>query len=59
MTSILVGTGIHSPENMESLMAKLVHIHKDILFDPQLRIPDHSVENIEDAVKLIISNEIS
>ena len=44
---------------MESLMAKLVHIHKDILFDPQLRIPDHSVENIEDAVKLIISNEIS
>lgn len=54
VTSILVGTGVHSKE---SSVDKTVHVHKDIMFDPDFRNPDYSVENIEDAVDLIITNE--
>jgi hypothetical protein len=33
------------------------HVHKDVIFQPNMRTPDYNVENITDAVRLIIENE--
>ena len=55
--SILVATGVHSKENLKTLAETPDHVHKDIKFDPHLRTPDYSVENIVEAVELIMQNE--
>lgn len=57
VTSILVSTGVYSKGNRESLVEMPDHLHKDIKFQPNMRRPDHNVENITDAVKLIIEHE--
>jgi ribonucleotide monophosphatase NagD (HAD superfamily) len=57
--SILVATGVHSKDNLQSLVEAPDHVHKDIVFEPNMRTPDYNVENITDAVRLIIENEIS
>lgn len=54
VTSILVRTGVYSKE---SLVEKPVHVHKDVNFDSDLRKPDHTVENIKEAVQFIIERE--
>lgn len=55
--SILVATGVHSKENLKTLVELPDHVHKDVIFQPRMRIPDHNVENITDAVRLILHNE--
>jgi ribonucleotide monophosphatase NagD (HAD superfamily) len=57
--SILVATGVHFKDNLQSLVEAPDHVHKDIVFEPNMRTPDYNVENITDAVRLIIENEIS
>ena len=55
--SILVATGVHSKSNMKTLVDMPDHVHKDIIFNPSMKKPDYNVENITDAVRLIIESE--
>ena len=57
ITSILVSTGVHSKGNLKTLVEMPHHIHKDIQFKPNMRTPDYNVENITDAIRLIMENE--
>ena len=55
--SILVATGVHSTSNLKAVVEMPDHVHKDIVFQPNMRTPDYNVENITEAVRLIIQNE--
>jgi ribonucleotide monophosphatase NagD (HAD superfamily) len=55
--SVLVSTGVHSKGNLNTLVEMPDHVHKDVIFQPNMRTPDYNVENITDAVRLIIENE--
>ena len=54
--SILVATGVHNSNGNNNMPN---HVHKDLIFQPNMRTPDYNVENITDAVRLIIKNERS
>ncbi|CAB3979605.1 Hypothetical predicted protein [Paramuricea clavata] len=55
--SVLVATGVHSKGNLKTLVEMPDHVHKDVIFQPNMRTPDYNVENITEAVRLIIENE--
>ena len=54
--SILVCTGVYNQEAYDDT-SSINHGHRDMIIDPELKKPKHTVEHVLDAVKLIYEIE--
>lgn len=54
--SILVCTGVYNHESHDENL-KIDHGHRDMIVDPQLKKPTHTVEHVLDAVNLVFNIE--
>lgn len=57
MESILVCTGLSSPEEGPANGAGQQFLHKDAVFNKEYRKPNHVVENVHSAVELVFGLE--
>lgn len=54
--SILVCTGVYNQEVYDE-SSSINHGHRDMIIDPELKKPKHTVEHVLDAVKLVFDLE--
>lgn len=57
MKSILVRTGVYGAESTEVWASEANHLHRDTVYRPELSVPTHEVEDVLDAVNVILKEE--
>lgn len=56
LTSILVCTGVYNRETYDEASSKN-YAHRDMIINPELKIPSYTCEHVLDAVKLVFDIE--
>ena len=55
--SVLVGTGVYSPESEENKDDEVYHGHRDIVFEPELAKPSIFVPDVYHGIQHILEHE--
>lgn len=57
MKSILVRTGVYGTDTTEVWAQDANHLHRDTVYRPELSVPTHEVEDVLEAVNVILTKE--